>query len=117
MSTTGYESAEDILRDADSAICGGEAGRGVARRPKTTFCPSFDDRIAGHIHAYVLDAICAAAIRGVDVAMIFPKRNDSWIVAAASHGYYRRLLEHGVKIFEISSGEMPPPLSSKVISI
>ena len=52
----------------------------------------------------VLDAICAAAIRGVDVTMIFPKCNDSWIVAAASHGYYRQLLEHGVKIFEFREG-------------
>ena len=52
----------------------------------------------------VLDAICAAAIRGIDVTMIFPKRNDSWIVAAASHGYYRQLLEHGVKIFEFRGG-------------
>ena len=52
----------------------------------------------------VLDAICAAAIRGVDVTMIFPKHNDSWIVAAASHSYYRQLLEHGVKIFEFRDG-------------
>lgn len=52
----------------------------------------------------VLDAICAAAIRGVDVTLIFPKRNDSWIVAAASHSYYRQLLEHGVKIFEFRNG-------------
>lgn len=52
----------------------------------------------------VLDALCAAAFRGIDVSMIFPKRNDSWIVAAASHSYYRRLLEHGVKIFEFRDG-------------
>jgi cardiolipin synthase len=52
----------------------------------------------------VLDAICAAAIRSIDVTIIFPKHNDSWVVAAASHGYYRRLLEHGVKIFEFRDG-------------
>ncbi|HNP66075.1 MAG TPA: cardiolipin synthase [Woeseiaceae bacterium] len=52
----------------------------------------------------VLDAICAAAIRGVDVTLIFPKFNDSWVVAAASHSYYRRLLEHGVKIYEFRDG-------------
>lgn len=55
-------------------------------------------------NATVLDAICAAGIRGVDVTMIFPKRNDSWIVAAASHSYYRQLLEHGVRIFEFRGG-------------
>jgi len=54
--------------------------------------------------ATVLDAICAAAIRGVDVTMIFPRRNDSWVVAAASHSYYRQLLEHGVKIVEFRDG-------------
>jgi len=52
----------------------------------------------------VLDALCAAAIRGVQVKMIFPKRNDSWIVAAASHSYYRQLLEHGVQIYEFRGG-------------
>lgn len=52
----------------------------------------------------VRDAICAAAIRGIDVTLIFPKRNDSWVVAAASHGYYRHLLEHGVKIVEFRDG-------------
>ncbi|PLW69599.1 cardiolipin synthase [Pseudohalioglobus lutimaris] len=52
----------------------------------------------------VLDAICAAAIRSIDVTMIFPKHNDSWIVAAASHGYYRQLLEHGVNLFEYREG-------------
>lgn len=55
-------------------------------------------------NATVLDALCAAAIRGAKVTMIFPKRNDSWVVAAASHGYYRRLLEHGVKLFEYRDG-------------
>ena len=54
--------------------------------------------------ATVLDAICAAAIRGVHVTLIFPQRNDSWIVAAASHSYYQRLLEHGVKIYEFRNG-------------
>ncbi|MBR9911065.1 MAG: cardiolipin synthase [Gammaproteobacteria bacterium] len=52
----------------------------------------------------VLDAICAAAFRAIDVTMIFPKRNDSWVVAAASHSYYRQLLEHGVRIFEFRDG-------------
>lgn len=52
----------------------------------------------------VLDALCAAAMRGIQVTLILPKNNDSWIVAAASHGYYRRLLMHGVKIFEYRDG-------------
>ena len=52
----------------------------------------------------VLDAICATAHRGVDVTMVFPKKNDSWIVAAVSRSYYRRLLEAGVKIHEFEGG-------------
>lgn len=61
----------------------------------------------------LLDALCAAAIRSIDVTMIFPKHNDSWVVAAASHGYYRQLLEHGVKIFEFRDGL----LHSKTLTI
>ena len=52
----------------------------------------------------VLNAILAAACRGVQVTMIFPKKNDSWIVAAVSRSYYRRLLEAGVEIHEFRSG-------------
>lgn len=52
----------------------------------------------------LLDALCAAALRGVEVVLIFPKKNDSWIVAAASRSYYGVLLESGCKIFEYKGG-------------
>ncbi len=39
--------------------------------------------------------LCAAAHRGVATTVIFPRRNDSWIVAAASRSYYRELLDAG----------------------
>lgn len=55
-------------------------------------------------NAIVLEAICAAAFRGVAVTMIFPKVNDSWVVAAASHSSYRRLLDAGVTIYEFEGG-------------
>ena len=54
--------------------------------------------------ATVLEALCAAAHRGVDVTLIFPRRNDSWIVAAASRSYYRKLLEAGCVIHEFEGG-------------
>ena len=54
--------------------------------------------------ATLLDALCTAAYRGVDVTLIFPARNDSWIVAAASRSYYRRLLEAGCRIHEFEAG-------------
>jgi cardiolipin synthase len=54
--------------------------------------------------ATVLEAFCAAALRGVKVTLIFPQTNDSWIVAAASRSYYRALLEAGCLIHEFVGG-------------
>ena len=50
------------------------------------------------------NALCAAAYRGVDTTIIFPARNDSWIVGAASRSYYADLLTAGVKIHEYVGG-------------
>ena len=44
-----------------------------------------------HVH-------CAAT------TIIFPARNDSWIVGAASRSYYADLLAAGVRIFEYQGG-------------
>jgi cardiolipin synthase len=49
-------------------------------------------------------ALCAAAYRGVSTVVIFPARNDSWIVAGASRSYYADLLEAGVQIYEYVGG-------------
>ena len=49
-------------------------------------------------------ALCASARRGVATTIIFPARNDSWIVGAASRSYYRELLAAGVRIFEYEGG-------------
>jgi cardiolipin synthase len=49
-------------------------------------------------------ALCASARRGVATTVVFPARNDSWIVAAASHSYYADLLAAGVRIFEYEGG-------------
>ncbi len=49
-------------------------------------------------------ALCASARRGVATTIVFPARNDSWIVAAASHSYYAELLAAGVRIFEYEGG-------------
>ena len=48
--------------------------------------------------------LCASARRGVETTIIFPLRNDSWIVAAASRSYYDELLAAGVRIFEYQGG-------------
>lgn len=52
----------------------------------------------------LVSILCATAYRGVDVTMIFPKKNDSFIVAATSHSYYWQLLDAGVKIYEYKPG-------------
>ncbi len=49
-------------------------------------------------------ALCASARRGTATTIIFPARNDSWIVGAASRSYYSDLLAAGVRIFEYEGG-------------
>ncbi|RLB71540.1 MAG: cardiolipin synthase [Deltaproteobacteria bacterium] len=49
-------------------------------------------------------ALCSSARRGVDTIIIFPAKNDSWIVSVASHSYYADLLTAGVRIFEYEGG-------------
>jgi cardiolipin synthase len=49
-------------------------------------------------------ALCTSAMRGVETTTIFPARNDSWIVGAASRSYYGELLAAGVRIYEFEGG-------------
>jgi cardiolipin synthase len=49
-------------------------------------------------------ALCATAYRGVDMTIVFPARNDSRSVAAASRSYYADLLASGIKIYEYGGG-------------
>ena len=50
------------------------------------------------------EALCTTAYRGVETIIIFPKKNDSWVVGAASRSYYMDLLKAGVKIYEYEGG-------------
>ena len=50
------------------------------------------------------NALCASGYRGVETTVIFPARNDSVIVQAASRSYYADLLAAGVRIFEYEGG-------------
>src|ERR1700730_5383790 len=50
------------------------------------------------------NALCTTAYRGVDTMIVFPARNDSWFVGAASRSYYADLLNAGVKIYEYKDG-------------
>lgn len=49
-------------------------------------------------------ALCSSAYRGVATTVIFPARNDSWIVGGASRSYYAGLLNAGVTVYEYVGG-------------
>ena len=51
-------------------------------------------------HPWVLDRLCAAAQRGVDVRLLLPGQTDMPMVRRAGRGSYARLLRSGVRIFE-----------------
>ena len=52
----------------------------------------------------LLFALTSAGRRGVRTLMLFPKRNDNWIVAAASRSYYKDLIDAGVEVYEFKPG-------------
>ena len=52
----------------------------------------------------LLFALTSAGRRGVRTLMLFPKRNDNWIVAASSRSYYKDLIDAGAQIYEFRPG-------------
>ena len=52
----------------------------------------------------LLTAIRSAAMRGVDVQLLVPEKNDSRMVHYASRSYYEELLNVGVKIQQFKGG-------------
>lgn len=48
----------------------------------------------------LVDALVAAAQRGVEVSLILPSYSDSWAIFAVGRSHYTRLLENGVKIHQ-----------------
>jgi len=52
----------------------------------------------------LLFALTSAGRRGVRTVMLFPKRNDNWIVAGASRSYYKDLIDAGAEIYEFRPG-------------
>jgi len=49
----------------------------------------------------MVDALCDAAQRGVDVQMVLPSLSDFTPVLHAGRSYYQRLLDSGVKLYEL----------------
>lgn len=52
----------------------------------------------------IVEALRIAALRGVDVNLIIPKRNDSTMVKWASRSFFDELLAVGVKIYQFEKG-------------
>lgn len=52
----------------------------------------------------IMNALCQAAISGVDVRILVPEKSDSAIVGAASRFYFKELLKSGVRIFLYEKG-------------
>jgi cardiolipin synthase len=52
----------------------------------------------------LLFALTSAARRGVHTTIVFPQRNDSWIVAGISRSYYHDLISAGVDVYEFRPG-------------
>lgn len=54
----------------------------------------------------VQTALCAAAMRGVDVRILLPEKRDHWAVWLASHAYEETMVQRGVKIYRYTDGFM-----------
>jgi len=54
--------------------------------------------------AVMEEALITAAIRGVDVRLLLPKKSDHPIVDLASRSHYPRLLESRIKVYEYERG-------------
>lgn len=63
--------------------------------------------------ATIFDALNSAALRGVDVRILVPKKNDLKLIGAASRSYYPDLLDMGVRVFEY----LPTMVHSKTLVV
>ena len=61
----------------------------------------------------VLTSLTTAAMRGVDVRVLVPRRSDSLIVTAAARSYYDTLLAAGVRVYEYQ----PTMIHSKTLVV
>jgi cardiolipin synthase len=70
------------------------AAADTARNSLWIFTPYFVPDIA------ILEELCMAALRGVDVRVVVPANNNHFFVDQAARSRYRVLMEAGVRIFE-----------------
>ena len=113
------EEIDDLLRQPLTAIEPGFAAQVIGTGPTVRYSAMpemFESLFHAARHELTIstpyyvpneamqNALCAAAWRGVRTTIIFPARNDSWIVGGASRSYYADLLEAGVEIHEYVGG-------------
>jgi cardiolipin synthase A/B len=118
----------DLVAAPQPAIPGGFIGQVIATGPDQSATGLSDtmgamlygarERVLVTTPYYIPDqqtqaAICAAALRGVEVSMILPARNDNWIVGAASESHYDELLAWGVRLYAYRPGL----LHSKILTV
>ena len=60
-----------------------------------------------------LEALKAAALRGVDIQLLVPHKGDSRLVTAAARSYFDEITRTGIKVFEYG----PSMLHAKVLSV
>ena len=60
-----------------------------------------------------LEALKAAALRGVDVQLLVPRKGDSRLVTAAARSYYDELTTTGIRIYEYG----PAMLHAKTLAV
>lgn len=127
MSYTGRDLGH-MLQAVDPVATPGALTQVVATGPDLR-AGSVSDCLSGMLHQarervvittpyYVPDAaldaaIRAAALRGVQVTMILPARNDSLVVGATSQGFYDGLLAAGVQLMLFERGL----LHSKIMTV
>ena len=113
------ENLDDLLRKPILAASPGLTAQVIGTGPTVRYSAMpemFESLIYSARHELVIStpyyvpdepmqaALCASARRGIDTSIVFPAKNDSWIVGAASRSYYKELLDAGVQIFEFVGG-------------
>ncbi len=114
------ENLDDLLsRPLPNLACGAIAAQVIGTGPTVRYSAmpeTFESLLFAARHEVIVttpyyvpneslhSALCTTAYRGVDTTIVFPARNDSWIVGAASRSYYADLLGAGVRIHEYEGG-------------
>ena len=88
--------SEPVNRVYTSLLAAVEAARTSVALTMAYFAPGDE----------MVNALCAAAKRGVDVRLVLPGKSDVALVLHAGRSYYQRLLDAGVRLYEMEHTTM-----------